>query len=105
MDDDIRVKLKTIGLAAVFLLVFRGLFVFCVNKRRSYWQAYSANVIGKQMRRAETDEGGKVAWYLVLQDLKGERFTIRVSERIYQQAQPGAFIEKKVTDREPIISP
>lgn len=57
------------------------------------------------MVRLETREGGVFARILIVGDLNGNRFKVKVSEQIYQQAKPGMFIEKSSRDAEPALLP
>lgn len=68
-----------------------------------YRDSYSAYVIEKQTIRMETSDGGLFARVLIVEDLNGNRFKVKVSENVYQQAKPGTFIEKKANDPEPFL--
>ncbi len=105
MDDDTKIKLKGLALAAVFVFLFGVVVYLLMNQPPLYRDVYSAYVIQKQTRQLETRNGGGVVWDLLVQDLNGERFHVRVSAQVFQQAQPGAFIEKRATDKDPTISP
>ena len=103
MSDDTKGKFKAIVLGTTLVCLIGFATYFSIRRFETYRQEYSAYVIDKQVRRIETDEGGLVRYVLLAEDLYGNSFYIQVSANIYQQVQPGTFIEKRATDKEPTI--
>ena len=105
MDDYTKAHLKGhFILIAIVLLV--GLLTYaCLRVPTIYRQEYAGNVLDKRARIYHSKYGGGVAWVLYVGDSHGDEFYVRVSEEVYKQVQPGAFIEKRATDKEPTISP
>lgn len=78
---------------ALLILLFSGLAYW------TYWYlsiteplAFSGKVVEKRTNRWESDFGGRINRLLILEDEKGTRSTVTVSEGTYTKAEIGKWI-------------
>jgi hypothetical protein len=108
MKEGTKIKLLAVTLGVLLLLMLVttiGRWYQQIIAVGPYREVYSAYVLEKQTIRLETREGGVFARVLIVRDLNGNRFRVKVSEKIYQRAERGMFIEKFARDAEPTLAP
>jgi len=77
---------------------------FIVANRFYEEQSYAGKVADKFTQRAETQYGGIIDYYLIVEEKNGKRLKVRVNNHLYQQAQIGMEIEKPANSLEPRLS-
>jgi hypothetical protein len=106
MKEDSRTRLLLVACGIslpLVLLTFVALWFLQLTAIGPYRDTYSAYVLEKPAVRLESSDGGASERVLIVGDLNGNHFKIKVSEKIYQQAEPGMFIEKKALDTDPFL--
>ena len=77
---------------------------FIVANRFYEVQSYAGKVADKFTQREETQYGGIIDYYLIVEEENGKRLQVRVNNSLYQQAQIGMGIEKSANSLEPQLS-
>ena len=66
----------------------------CSTSTGPFRNEYSGKIIDKRISVFESQEGSFFSNKLVVEEKSGRRFTVSVSEEIYNRAEPGMWIQK-----------
>ena len=79
-------------LIGVFML-FAYVFIYWPMTAGKYKREFSARIINKYTTTQESQTGSTFARYLDVEEKTGKRINLKVSEAIFQTAEPGLWIE------------
>jgi hypothetical protein len=80
----------TIGLlAGIAIMIYQR-----STSTGSFRDEYKGKIIDKRISVLETNEGSRFAKELIVEEAGGHRFTVSVTQDIYDRAKPGMLIQK-----------
>lgn len=95
--DSILSSLGTILVGILLLIAIAGLlgmFYQWLNNAGPYRTNLTGKILDKQQVFHESQLGSGTDWQLMIEEPDGKRTTVRVNEKIYQQAQIGQWLIK-----------
>jgi hypothetical protein len=84
-------------LAIVFAIIVGGVSIWtyeCSTSTGPFRREYSGRIVDKRISVFESEQGSFFSNKLVIEEKRGRRFTVSVSEEIYNRAKPGMWIQK-----------
>ncbi len=80
---------------AISAILISFLFVAWKNSSQTSRTDYAGMIVDRSAAYAETDEGSRPNFRLLVESKDGERFTVRVDTDVYEAARIGMRIESK----------
>jgi hypothetical protein len=91
--------------AVVFLAGVSILTYQCSTSTGPFRSEYSGRIIDKRISVFESNQGSVFTKELIVEEKSGRRFTVSVTQEIYDRAKPGMWIQKTSTGIELLPDP
>jgi hypothetical protein len=89
IEGSIGIVLAIVLLAGIAILIYQR-----STSTGSFRSEYKGKIIDKRISVLETREGSRFAKELIVEEAGGHRFTVSVTQEIYDRAKPGMLIRK-----------
>jgi hypothetical protein len=87
-------------LAIVAVVIIAGVSILtyqCSTSNGPFRGEYSGKIIDKRISVFESNQGSVFTNELILEEKSGRRFTVSVTQEIYDRAKPGMWIQKSAS--------
>jgi len=84
-------------LAIIFAIILGGLSIWtyqCSTSTGPFRREYSGRIVEKRISVFESEQGSYFSNKLVIEETSGRRFTVTVTQEIYDRAKPDMWIQK-----------
>jgi hypothetical protein len=90
-----KVEVLIAGVLMLGLLIAVAIMIYQRSTSTGPFRSeYKGKIIDKRISVVETNEGSRFAKELIVEEAGGGRFTVSVTQEIYDRAKPGMLIQK-----------